>query len=59
MPRGGIIVSEISKYLVSFFFDDKGLTLSLLNVYLFFYKFSKVKDPYEVRNIEFLSFHLI
>ena len=30
MPRGGIIVSEIDKYMVSFFFDDKGLKLNLL-----------------------------
>ena len=30
-PRGGIIVSETDKYIVSFFFDDKGLKLSLLN----------------------------
>ena len=27
----GIFVSEIDKYIVFFFFDDKGLTLSLLN----------------------------
>ena len=27
----GIMVSEIDKYIVSFFFDDKGLKLSLLN----------------------------
>ena len=30
-PRAGIIVSEIDKYIVSFFFDDEGLKLSLLN----------------------------
>ena len=30
-PQGGIIVSEINKYIVSFFFDDKGLKLSLLD----------------------------
>ena len=37
-PRGGIIVSEIDKYIVYFFFDDKGLKFSLLktNIYLFF-----------------------
>ena len=29
--RGGIFVSEIDKCIVSFFFDDKGLKLSLLN----------------------------
>ena len=29
-PRVGIIVSEIDKYMVSFFFDDKGLRLRLL-----------------------------
>ena len=29
-PRGGIIVGEIHKCVVSFFFDDKGLKLSLL-----------------------------
>ena len=29
--RGGKIVSEIDKYIVSLFFDDKGLKLSLLN----------------------------
>ena len=27
----GIFVSEIDKYIVSFFFDEKGLKLSLLN----------------------------
>ena len=27
----GIFVSETDKYIVSFFFDDKGLQLSLLN----------------------------
>ena len=27
----GIIVGEIDKYIVSFFFDDKGLKVSLLN----------------------------
>ena len=31
MPRGGTIVSKIDKYIVSFFFDDKGLKLKLLN----------------------------
>ena len=37
-PQGNIIVSEIDKYIVSFFFDDKGLKLSSLktNIYLFF-----------------------
>ena len=29
--EGGVIVSEIDKHIVSFFFDDKGLKLSLLN----------------------------
>ena len=29
--REGLFVSEIDKYIVSFFFDDKGLKLSLLN----------------------------
>ena len=29
--HGGIFVSETEKYIVSFFFDDKGLQLSLLN----------------------------
>ena len=28
--HGGIFVSETEKYIVSFFFDDKGLQLSLL-----------------------------
>ena len=32
--RRGIIVREIDKYIVSFFFDKKGLKLSLLK-YLF------------------------
>ena len=27
----GMFVSETGKYIVSFFFDDKGLQLSLLN----------------------------
>ena len=37
-PRGGIIVSEIDKYIVFLFFDDKGLKFSLLktNIYLLF-----------------------
>ena len=26
-PRGGVIVSEIGKYIASFFFYDKGLKL--------------------------------
>ena len=40
-PQEGIIVSQIDKYIVSFFFDDKGLKLSLINqYYLFFFKFS-------------------
>ena len=30
----GIFVSEIDKYIVSFFFDDKGLKLNLLNEHL-------------------------
>ena len=30
-PQGGIIVSEIDKYMVSFFFDAKGLKHCLLN----------------------------
>ena len=30
-PLGGIIASEIDKYIVSYFFDDKGVKLSLLN----------------------------
>ena len=29
-PREGTIVGENDKYVVSFFFDDKGLKLSLL-----------------------------
>ena len=31
------MVSEINKYIVSFFFDDKGLKLSLLNEYSFIF----------------------
>ena len=45
--RESIFVSEIDKYIVSFFFDDNGLKLSLLNEYLF--KFSQVKYQYETR----------
>ena len=30
-PQRAIIVSEIDKYIVSFFFDEKGLKLSFLN----------------------------
>ena len=30
-PRGGIIVSKIGKYIVSFLFDSKSLKLSLVN----------------------------
>ena len=42
-PRGGIIISEINKYVVSSFFDDKGLTPSLLNIYLLFLSCLKLK----------------
>ena len=54
------MVSEINKYIVSFFFDDKGLKLSLLNeysfvfVFLFYFVFlifcSWVKDQHETQN---------
>ena len=38
------MVIEIDKYIVSFFFDDKGLKLNLLNYYLLvFFKFAKLK----------------
>ena len=30
-PRGGIIVSKADKHMVSFFFDDKGLKIRLVN----------------------------
>ena len=30
-PRGGIIIGEIDKNIVSFFFDGKNLKLSLVN----------------------------
>ena len=45
------MVSEIDKYIVSFFFDEKGLNLSLLNKYIYFlfFKFSWVKDQYETQ----------
>ena len=33
------MVSEINKYIVSCFFDDKGLKLSLLNEYSFVFVF--------------------
>ena len=37
----GLFVSETDKYIVSFFFNDKALQLSLLSQYLFaFLKFS-------------------
>ena len=39
MPWGAKIFSEIDKYIVSFFFDDKGSKLSLLNYYLFVFLF--------------------
>ena len=45
-PRGGIGVSKIDKYIVSFLFDAKGLKLSLLKKYLFvffFFSFLKLK----------------
>ena len=38
-PQGGIIVSEIDKYIVSFFFDIKSLKLSKL-ILICFFKFS-------------------
>ena len=56
------MVSEIDKYIVSFFFDYKGLKLSLLNEYLLFLKvflkiiFSFLKDQYETRKDS--NFHL-
>ena len=50
-PQEGIIVSQIDKYIVSFFFDDKGLKLSLINqYYLFFFKFSM-----KLKKFKFLS----
>ena len=30
-PRGGISINEVDKYIVSLFFDDKDLKISLLN----------------------------
>ena len=47
-----IFVSEIDKYIVSFFFDDKGLKLSLLNQYLFvFFTFLKLKISIKLEQI--------
>ena len=56
-PRGGIIVSEIDEYIVSFFFDDKVLKLSLLNEHLLvLLSFSKLKISMKLEKIRiFLS----
>ena len=40
-PRRGIIVSEIDKYIASFFFDDKGLKTQFTKIiFICFFKFS-------------------
>ena len=42
-PRRGIIVSEIDKYIASFFFDDKGLKTQFTKIICFFFNFLKLK----------------
>ena len=50
----GIFVSEKDKYIVSFFFDDKGLKLSLLKYYLFaFSSFLKERPVWNSKKFEF------
>ena len=50
-----MIVSEIDKYTVSFFFDGKGLKLSLLNQY-FLKSFLKLKVSMKLEKIRFFIF---
>ena len=50
-----MIVSEIDKYIVSFFFDGKGLKLSLLNQY-FFKSFLKLKISMKLEKLRFFIF---
>ena len=46
----GVFISETDKYIVSFFFGDKGLKLSLLNANVYFLKvFFSVKDQYKAQ----------
>ena len=53
-PQEGIIVSQIDKYIVSFFFDDKGLKLSLINqYYLLFFKFSMKLKKIQIFILQF------
>ena len=54
-PQEGIIVSQIDKYIVSFFFDDKGLKLSLINQYhyFFFFKFSMKLKKIQIFILQF------
>ena len=49
------MVSEIGKYIVSFFFDDKGLQLSLLTFMFFFFRSS----VWNSKKFKFLSYNLI
>ena len=50
--RDGIIVSEIHKYTVSFFFDDKSLKVSLLNYYIIVsFSFFKLKISLKLEKI--------
>ena len=50
------MVSEIGKYIVSFFFDDKGLQLSLLTFICFVFFRSSVWNS---KKFKFLSYNLI
>ena len=49
------MVSEIGKYIVSFFFDDKGLQLSLLTFicFSFFLKFSMKLEKIQIFILQF------
>ena len=50
-PRGGIIVSEIDKYIASFFFDDKGLKTQFTKIIFVFFSFLKLKISMKLEKI--------
>ena len=55
------MVSEVDKYIVSVFFDDKGLKLSLLNQHWFVFlkSFLKLKISIKLEIFEFLFYNSI
>ena len=51
-PRRGIIVSEIDKYIASFFFDDKGLKTQFTKIiFICFLSFLKLKISMKLQKI--------